>query len=139
MPDVNSRHFNGIQLRALERIGDIYLPAYEELPAFSESGCIENIDVLLDEIHPEDLFALSVLLYVIRFAPLFLLNTLVQKMNHHDQYPELFAAPLRLLSLALKGVVMSLYYSGATGNNYKGRKPFEVMGYELHCEPDGNP
>lgn len=139
MSEARSRHFNGFQLRTFERLGDLYLPAYDRMPSFSQSGCLEHIDILIDEIHPEDKMGLSLLLYVLRFCPTFLLEKLVNMMNHHDRYPALVAALLRLLNLALKGVVMSLYYSGMTGHNYAGPKPFDVMEYSLHCEPDEAP
>lgn len=131
-----SKHFNGIQLRSIERLGDLYLPAFGGLPTFSDSGCLEHVDIVLDEVHPDDRTALGLLLYVLRLVPLFLLEKLITAMNHHDRYPELIAGPLRLVSLALKGIVMSLYYSGLTGGNYKGQTPHEVLEYALHCEPD---
>jgi hypothetical protein len=43
---------------------------------------------------------------------------------------------LRLVNLAFKGLVMSLYYSGlpVEGNQLPG--VLEQIGYQLHCEMD---
>lgn len=138
MSDYWSKHFNGIQLRTFERLGDLYLPAYEGLPSFTESGCLEHVDVVLDEVHPDDRMALGLLLYVLRLAPNLVLEKFIAAMNHHDRYPAIFAGILRLLNMALKGVVMSLYYSGMTGGSYKGQNPHQVLEYALHCEPDSH-
>lgn len=136
MSDAWSKHFNAIQLRSLERIGELYLPAHEGLPGFVDSGCLEHVDVVLDEVHPDDRMALGLFLYVMRITPLFLVEKFIIMMNHHDRYPETLAGLLRLLSLALKGIVMSLYYSGLSGAWNKQANPLDVLEYSLHCEPD---
>lgn len=138
MSEVWSKHFNAMQLRSLERFGELYLPAHEGLPGFVESGCLEHVDIVLDEVHSDDRAALGLFLYVMRFMPLFLVEKFIVMMNRHDRYPEPLAGVLRLLSLALKGIVMSLYYSGMTGALYKGVNPHDVLEYSLHCEPDAH-
>lgn len=138
MSDAWSKHFNGIQLRSLERIGELYLPAHDGLPGFSETGCLEHVDVVLDEVDPDDRMALGLFLYVLRLVPLFLLEKFIVMMNEHDKYPEPLAGVLRLLSLALKGIVMSLYYSGMTGALYRQQNPLDVVEYAPHCEPDAH-
>lgn len=138
MSEAWSKHFNALQLRSIERIGELYLPAHEDLPGFSASGCLEHIDVVLDEVHPDDRMALGLFLYVMRFTPLFLVEKFIVMMNHHERYPEPLAGVLRLLSMALKGIVMSLYYSGMTGALYRQQNPLDVLDYSVHCEPDGH-
>ena len=139
MADILSAHFNGIQLKSLERIGDLYTPGTARLPSFSETGCIEHVDVVLDEVDPGDVQLLGILLLVLRWMPAFVIEFLMNLMDRHDRYPEWIAGPLRLISLALKGITMSLYYSGLQGNHYSSagaNDVHEVMGYALHCEPD---
>lgn len=153
MSEAWSKHLNAIQLRSLERIGELYLPAHDDLPGFAAIGCLEHVDVVLDEVHPDDRFALGLFLYVLRITPLFLLEKFIGMMDHHDRYPEPLAGVLRLLSLALKGIVMSVYYSGMTGSGMTGSgmtgsgmtgawnrqaNPLDVIEYAIHCEPDAH-
>lgn len=138
MSDAWSKHFNAIQLRSLERIGELFLPAHDGLPGFAETGALEHVDVVLDEVHPDDRMALGLFLYVLRFTPLFLVEKFIGMMDQHHRYPEPLAGVLRLLSLALKGIVMSLYYSGLTGAFARTQNPLDLLGFAPHCEPDGH-
>lgn len=136
MAEYLSKHFNGIQLKSLERIGNQYIPGNGNLPRFSQTGCLEHVDVVLDEVDPGDRQLLGILLLVLRWMPAFLIEFLLDLMDQHHRYPEWIAGQLRLMSLALKGITMSLYYSGLRGANAQGNPVHEVMGYSLHCEPD---
>lgn len=139
MAEFYSAHFNGIQLKSLERVGNLYIPGNGNLPAFSETGCLQHVDVVLDEVDPGDVQLLGILLLVLRWMPAFIIEFLMTLMDQHDRYPEWMAGPLRLISLALKGITMSLYYSGLQGSQQPGqssRAVHDVMGYSLHCEPD---
>lgn len=132
----SSKHLNSIQLRSLERVGDLYIPGTNSMPSFAESGCLEYVDTVVDEVDPDDVFLMGILLLVLRLCPVFIIDFLLTLMDRHDRFPDLIAGPLRLMSLALKGVVMSLYYSGLRGGGSQAQSVHEAMGYALHCEPD---
>ena len=140
MDNVHSDYFNKIQLASLQRIGDLYAPGNGCLPRFSDTGCIEHVDDVLESVESDDVRLLGVLLFVLRFVPLFMISWLVVAMNNHHRYPELIAGLLRLISLGLKGVIMSLYYSGLQGagqsSNSRVQGVHDAMGYSLHCESD---
>ncbi|MCG8673182.1 MAG: hypothetical protein MI867_27590 [Pseudomonadales bacterium] len=136
MAEYHSNYFNSIQLTSLQRIGNLYMPGNGNMPSFSETACLEHVDVVLDEIDPGDRSLLGLLLLALRWVPLFLIEILLKQMDQHHRYPELLAGPLRLMSLALKGISMSLYYSGMQGAQSQGASVFSVMDYSLHCEPD---
>lgn len=136
MAEYHSNHFNGIQLKSLERVGNLYMPGNGRLPSFSQSACLEHVDIVLDEIDPGDRQLLGLLLLALRWMPLFIINFLLSLMDEHHKYPDLIAGPLRLMSLALKGITMSLYYSGLPASQGQGEAVFDVMDYSLHCEPD---
>lgn len=131
-----SKHLNAFQLRSLERVGDLYIPGTSAMPSFAESGCLEYVDVVVDEVDPDDVFLMGILLLVLRMCPVFIIDFLLTLMDRHDRFPDLVAGPLRLMSLALKGVVMSLYYSGLRGSGSQAPSVHQAMGYALHCEPD---
>jgi len=136
MDNIKSDYFNKTQLASLQRIGDLYSPGNGSLPSFSDTGCIEHIDDVLESVNPDDVQLLSILLFVLRFVPLFMISWLITAMNNHHRYPEIIAGLFRLISLGLKGVIMSLYYSGLQGSNNQAQGVHEAMGYSLHCEPD---
>ena len=146
MDKLTSNYFNAIQLASLQRIGNVYAPGNGCLPRFSDTGCIEHVDDVLESVEPEDVVLLGVLLLVLRFVPLLIINGLVSAMNNHHRYPEPIAGLLRLISLGLKGVIMSLYYSGLSGSGLGGSSVngsgseiqgvHDAMGYSLHCESD---
>lgn len=136
MTNIQSNYFNGIQLTSLQRIGDLYAPANGCLPRFSDTGCIEYIDDVLESVEPDDVQLLGILLLVLRITPLFVINWLISAMDHHHRYPEFIAGGLRLISLGLKGVIMSLYYSGLKGSDSQVQGVHDAMGYSLHCELD---
>ncbi len=136
MVDTYSRHLNSVALKSLERIGDLYIPGTDKMPSFSQVGCLEYVDVVLDEIDPDDLQLLAILLLALRWMPSPVIELLMSMMDRHHQYPEPVAGLLRLISLALKGVTMSLYYSGLQSEPSQESRVHGAMGYHLHCEPD---
>ena len=131
MAKTHSQILDPRALRALERLGDIIVPRVGGLPAFSELGCIEHVDSVLTYAPREDVASLKTLLDVLYFLPDFLLRLLVRAMTKPGKWPEFIATDLRLLDMGIRGVVLSLYYSGKTGSAYAGPTPHELMGYEV--------
>ena len=127
---------NRLQRYSLNRLGNLYLPGDEQLPCFSDTGCIHFADDILGEIHPDDRRLLGLLLYVLVITPVFLLRLLLRMQDHPGRYPAIIATLLRLTSLATKGVVMSLYFSGLQPASVTGPTVLERIDYHLHCEPD---
>lgn len=136
MAEYHSNHLNAIQLKSLQRIGNLYIPGNGNLPPFSATACLEHLDVVLDEVDPGDVQLMGLLLLVLRWMPTFIIEMLLNLMDNHHRYPQWIAGPLRLMSLALKGITMSLYYSGLRGSQATGSHVHQVMDYSLHCEPE---
>ncbi|OUS26826.1 hypothetical protein A9Q99_16545 [Gammaproteobacteria bacterium 45_16_T64] len=136
MNKVNSAHFTNLQIASLERLGDLYAPGNGTLPSFTDTDCIEYLDDVLESVDEDDVFLLGILLLVMKFIPVFAIRWGISAMDHHDRYPEWIASWLRLISLGVKGVIMSLYFSGLQGANSRGPNVYDAMGYALHCEPD---
>ncbi|MCG8313078.1 MAG: hypothetical protein MI976_07670 [Pseudomonadales bacterium] len=136
MDNVYSKHLKRTQLMSLQRLGDFYIPGNTRMPSFSAANCIRYVDVVLDEVDADDVYLMGWLLLLLRWAPGFIIEFLLTTMDHHHRYPEWIAGPLRLMSLALKGITMSLYYSGLSDQETDTADVHQLMGYELHCEPD---
>ncbi|MCC6488784.1 MAG: hypothetical protein IT364_14895 [Candidatus Hydrogenedentes bacterium] len=122
-------------VRALERLGDIIVPRVGSLPAFSELGCVEHVDSVLAYAPREDVASLKNLLDILYFVPDSLLKLLICAMAKPEKWPAFVATNLRLLDMGVRGVVLSLYYSGRTGATYEGPTPHELMGYEIRRIP----
>lgn len=130
-----SRYLGLRQLRALERLGDILLPGYGDMPRFSETGSLAHVDELLAAAPAADVRDLRLLLTVLAWMPDWALRALLNLIERRERLPNLLAAPLRLLNLGLKGVLLSLYYSGLPGPYSQGPSVLDIMEYQLNCEP----
>src|SRR5262249_29421408 len=122
-----SRHLGPRQLRALEVIGDILVPGDEDLPSFSHLGCVAHVDRLLDFLPDEDLRGLQGLLTSASVVPRPLVAGLLHWLEAGLWPPGPWAAPLRVVRLGLRGVVLALYYSGGAGPSYDGPGPLDVV------------
>ena len=119
------------ELKSLVRIGDIFLPGDAEFPSFSASGCVEHVNLLAAEADPTDLGDLALFLRIMAVMPTVILRFFCFLLMKADSFPEFMAVPLRQLNIALRGMIISPYFSNLTGDNFKGRDPNTVMGYEL--------
>lgn len=132
---------NGLQRTGLNRLGDCYAPGGKvtaahgsrSFPSFSELGCIEHADRVLDYLPAADRNDLKLLLGILALSPPPVLKGFVWLLEHSES--GLFSlgpvgSLLRLIRLGLKGLVFSLYYSGMRGSRYTGPTPVELLGYD---------
>lgn len=119
------------QFRGLVKLGDVYAPGNDEFPSFSELGCAEHADDVLEFLPEDDRKALVTLLGLLRWTPRFKVRWLVSFLEYAPKIPGPPGNVLRLLQTGLKGLVMSLYFSGRKGKAYTGRSPLEVIDYEV--------
>ncbi|WP_281645970.1 hypothetical protein [Parendozoicomonas sp. Alg238-R29] len=133
-----SQHLNQRQLQAVCRIGDIMVPSDNDFPSFSESGCLYNIDTMLEPTPESDLKSLKLVLTLLSFLPLSALRWLLESLQKADNMPkwsDALASQLRLLLFGLRGIVFTLYYAGQ-GNPYRPNRVHHVMDYHVSCKPD---
>ena len=133
---MNSAPLGRMEQRVLNRIGDIMLPAHDGYPSFSELGCVVHVNDLAGYGPPEDIKALSLLLKILWIKPRFALRMFVWMIEHPDGFPEFMAVTLRQLQIGVRGLVVSLYFSGKKGPDYAGKTPTELMGFELNRVTD---
>ena len=128
--------FTTRQLNGLNKLGDIMIPANGQFPAFSHTGCINHIDDLMGTAHPEDIRDFGLLLLVFHYLPLFVIQWIVWLADNADRFPEFIAPLLRTANIGMKGVVVSLYYSGYHQATYQGNTGLDIIDYHVHCAPD---
>lgn len=126
-----SKYLTLRQTRGLEKLGDAYLPGDDELPSFSALGCAEHVDEVLDYLPADDRNSLKLLLGLLSITPRFKLVWLAKLLERSHNLPGPLGGGLRFLRMGLKGLVLTLYYSGKTGANYQGRTPLDVLGYDV--------
>lgn len=128
--------FNAPQLSGLRKLGDIMLPANGDFAAFSSTGCIERIDDLMSTAHPDDVRDFGLLLQVCHYLPRFAVEWIVKLADNADRLPGFIAPLARTLNIGIKGVVVSLYYSGHRPATWRGKTGLDTIDYHVHCAPD---
>ena len=135
MAKLTSAYLNSSALRTLERFGDILMPPVAGMPAFSELGCLEQIDDVVAHAPQDDISTLNVVMSLLSIMPTLVLRFLVRSMQHPDVWPGPIARRLRKLDAGLRGLLFSLYYSGKQGATYQGKTPADVMEFRLRRVP----
>lgn len=126
-----SRHLSAAAWRGLNRLGDALLPGDGALPSFSTLGCAEHVDVVLDEMAPSDRDSLKLLLAFCAYVPRPLLVGLFALLERGTGTPGPLGRGIRFLRMGLKGLLLTLYYSGNRGAAYAGPTPLDVIEYQV--------
>ncbi len=128
--------FSPRQMKTWNRIGDLYCPACDGLPRFSATGCVEQIDAVLAAAPEQDIHDLKWLLVLLGLLPTAFLRLLIGWLDQSERFPNSIAKWMRLVRLALKGPVVSVYYGNLHRMGYQGVTVHQRLGYDAHCEPD---
>jgi len=126
-----SKHLSKSALKALNRIGDIMIPANAEFPKFSDTGGLEHIDDLVAYAPEDDIKDLSMVLGVLAYMPAFVLVWLVNKMETAYDNDGMLGTVFRQLDFGLRGLIFSLYYGEKMGSNYQGKDPVDIIGFDV--------
>jgi hypothetical protein len=108
---MSSRYFNYRQLRGVAKVGDILIPGDVDLPSFSEAQLIHHVDRFAGYLPEDDRDDFCMLMGIFALLPSPLLRMVLKLTDYADHFPDLLAAPLRMVSLAVKGMFFSVYYS----------------------------
>lgn len=129
---MKSQILNPAQLRALNNLGEIYCPGDNELPSFKSLRVIEHVDTLLEEIPPQDLADLKLLLNILGYTPVLFLKFLVSFIERFYEIGSPIGALLRMLRFGFRGLIFSLYYSGLQGQQGTiSKTPDKIIGFEI--------
>ena len=135
-PSPKSRFMSPLQFRGLNRLGDAFIPGDRELPSFSACGCADHVDRVLTPMPEEDRKDLLMLLGILSMFPVFALRILWMILEASRWIPTPVGAFLRFLRTGLKGLVVTLYYSGETAKGYSGATAYSVLDYEVGVYTD---
>jgi aldehyde dehydrogenase (NAD+) len=121
------------QLASLERVGDLMIPGDADLPSFSASGCARQADRMLAHMYDTDREGVLLLLGLFRFLPRVAVRGLLRLCDRHASFPDPIGAALRMVGIGVKGVVMTLYYSGLD------ERVLPAIGWDARVEGDPLP
>ncbi|MEW5724700.1 MAG: hypothetical protein AB1896_16425 [Thermodesulfobacteriota bacterium] len=119
------------QQRGLNKIGDALIPGDADLPPFSATGCAVHADRILAYLSEQDRHDLRTALTLFSFLPGPVLVLVLKFLELAQGLPGAVGALVRMGRVGIKGLVVSLYYSGETGPGYQGPNPAEVIGFEV--------
>lgn len=100
------------QRTGLLRLGDVVIPGDGVLPSFSQAGVVDEVDRMLDWMYESDRAAIRMLLTAFATMPAPAIRAVVLATEKGDKVPEPLGGGLRMASIGIKGLVLSLYYSG---------------------------
>lgn len=126
-----SRHLSPLQLKGLNKLGDVYAPGDERFPSFSQLGCVVAADRVLDYLPAGDRGSLKLLLGALRFVPTGLIAAFCRLLERAPTMRGPWGGPLRFLRMGIKGLIMTLYYSGEKSEHFPGPTPLEVLEYRV--------
>jgi hypothetical protein len=127
------------QLKGLDRIGDAFIPGDEDLPSFSATGCRTHAGRILAYLDEPDRRDLQTALTVLSLLPGPVVRRLPGFLEWSQRLPGPLGALIRMGRVGLKGLIVSLYYSGETGPEYNGPSPLDVLGYQAAVVRDEGP
>lgn len=131
-----SEYFSTRQLNALDKIGDIIVPANGPFPSFSSLGCREHIDDALCNAHQDDITALGWLLTVFGLLPAQIIRLVLRLAAWGATQHNVLGPPMRMLDTSVRALIFSLYYSNLTRCSYQGPTPHSAIDFNSHCAPD---
>ena len=127
-----SQQLNYLQKSALNRLGNVICPAFDEYPSFSELDVVHHADIVLEELPEHDLKDLKLLLTVLFFLPSPLMLLMMKTLEKMREMNGELGTLVRMLLFGLRGITFALYYSGLKGPGSTADKtPVDVVGYQV--------
>ena len=129
-----STHFSKLQLRGLNRLGDVVIPGDHEFPSFSSLKLDDHVDRILDYMNDDDRSGLKIVMSLFAFMPKFFIFFILW-VTEKAKGESFLASQLRLVNTGLKGVIFTLYYSNL---NSKSEVIHQVMEWDakINTYPD---
>lgn len=120
--------------KGLLKVGEIYCPKNGDFPSFSEAAGTPYLNSLAANVPEDDFSSLNLVLAIFSFLPKGILNWIIEACTNAQNNPSdgIIPSTLRQLNIGLRGLCYSIYYSEFTNPNYKGKKPLEVIDYQLN-------
>lgn len=130
-----SIHLNAIQIKGLNKLGNVVIPGDSQLPKFSDLQVSGEVDRMLDYMNEDDLAGLKMVLLVFGIIPAIFIR-LILSISEKAEGEGFIASQLRLVNIGLKGVPLTLYYSNS---NEKSQVVHDILQWDakINSVPEG--
>ena len=101
-------------IKGLYKLGKVIIPDFPGFPNFAETQPQKHINGMLDYMYADDRSAILIILSLFSGLPLFVIRWKMLFIDWGARWKGIAGAPFRMLQIALKGLVFTLYYSDFT-------------------------
>lgn len=105
---------NMSHLKGVEKLGRVVMPDDSDFPAFTEIQAEKYLNRMIDYMYVDDRSAILVILKMFSFMPLFMIRWTMSLIESGSKWKGMLGAPFRMLQIALKGLIFTVYYSDVT-------------------------
>lgn len=121
-PASPSKHIGPLQIQGINKLGEVYMPGGSGFAGFTRSGCVAEVDRILDPMPAKDRGDLKLLLTLMGLVPAFMVAGFVWFLERSTRWGD-WAGPFKFVRMGVRGLAMTLYYSHPQAH--------EVLGYEV--------
>ena len=101
-------------LKGVEKLGRVVMPTDSDFPAFGQIQAEKYLNRMIDYMYDDDRSAILVILKLFSIMPLFKIRWTMSLIESGAKWKGMLGAPFRMLQIALKGLIFTVYYSDMT-------------------------
>jgi hypothetical protein len=105
-----------IHLKGMHKLGKVIIARDREFPSFNSVDPDKYVNRMVDYMYDDDRGALLVLLKIFATLPTFMVSWKLSFFDKAAKWPGMAGAPFRMLNIALKGLIFTIYYSDMTAD-----------------------
>jgi hypothetical protein len=113
-------------IKGLNKLGKVIIPDFPGFPSFEELNMEKYLNRMIDYMYDDDRGAILVILSLFSGLPCFVIRWKMQFIDWAAKWKGAPGAAFRMLQIALKGMIFTLYYSDFT----EGKVIHEKIGYD---------
>lgn len=121
-----SHGFSPLAIKGILKAGDVIIPGEGKFPKFSQTPFIKDLGRMSNYMEPADRADFKLLMTLMAFMPSFLIRLILKIAALHESFPVFIGALLRQINIGVKGVILTMYYSGMGD---EGEAILENLGY----------
>ena len=103
-----------LHIKGMHRLAQVILPAASDLPSFEKVEPEQYVNGMIDYMYSDDRAAILILLNLFAFTPRFVIRGIMHTIEGGAKWKGSAGALFRMLQIALKGLIFTLYYSDFT-------------------------
>lgn len=106
--------FTKSHLKGFFKLGRVVIPEKSDFPSFQDIDPEKYLNRMLDYMYKDDLAAILIILQLFSIMPLFMIRWIMSLVETGSRWGGMIGAPFRMLQIALKGLIFTIYYSDFT-------------------------